>query len=82
MTGETDWGGWRVPGAEYDLDPGKIERQAQMIAAAPQLASIARMLDRLGAPLGRGNADRTGRSGASRAGRAQRRRTQGLTPHP
>ena len=44
MTGETDWGGWRVPGAEYDLDPSKIERQAQMIAAAPQLASIARLL--------------------------------------
>jgi hypothetical protein len=44
MTGETDWGGWRVPGAEYDLDPIKIERQAQMIAAAPKLASLARTL--------------------------------------
>ena len=44
LTGETDWGGWRVPGAEYDLDPLKVERQAQMIAAAPQLASLARML--------------------------------------
>ena len=29
MTGETEWGGWRVPGAEYDLDPLKVERQAQ-----------------------------------------------------
>ena len=44
MTGETDWGGWRVPGAEYDLDPVKIERQAQMIAAAPKLAALARTL--------------------------------------
>ena len=44
MTGETDWGGWRVPGAEYDLDPNKIERQAQMIAAAPKLAALARNL--------------------------------------
>jgi len=44
MTGETDWGGWRVPGAEYDLDPNRIERQAQIIAAAPQLASIVRSL--------------------------------------
>jgi hypothetical protein len=44
MTGDTDWGGWRVPGAEYDLDPTKIERQAQMIAATPQLAAIVRSL--------------------------------------
>ena len=44
MTGEAEWGGWRVPGAEYDLDPTKVERQAQMIAAAPKLASLARTL--------------------------------------
>ena len=44
MTGETEWGGWRVPGAEYDLDPLKVERQAQMIAAAPRLASVVRTL--------------------------------------
>jgi hypothetical protein len=44
MTGETEWGGWRVPGAEYDLDPLKIERQAKMIAAAPRLASVVRTL--------------------------------------
>jgi hypothetical protein len=41
MTGETDWGGWRVPGAEYDLDPGKTEAQARLIAHAPQLAAFA-----------------------------------------
>jgi len=44
ITGDTDWGGWRVPGAEYDLDPTKIERQARMIALAPRLASFARGL--------------------------------------
>src|ERR1700761_3302957 len=41
ITGETDWGGWRVPGAEYDLDPGRIEEQARLIANAPLLASFA-----------------------------------------
>ena len=32
ITGTQEWGGWRVPGAEYDLDPGRIERQARLIA--------------------------------------------------
>jgi hypothetical protein len=41
VTGETEWGGWRVPGAEYDLDPGKVEMQARLIASAPQLAAFA-----------------------------------------
>ena len=41
VTGEAEWGGWRVPGAEYDLDPSKVERQARLIAAAPQLESFA-----------------------------------------
>jgi hypothetical protein len=36
-----EWGGWRVPGAEYDLDPAKIEMQARLIASAPQLAAFA-----------------------------------------
>jgi len=44
VTGETDWGGWRVPGAEYALSPVRIERQARMIAAAPRLVSIVRTL--------------------------------------
>ncbi len=43
-TGEADWGGWRVPGAEYDLDPARIERQARLIASAPGLAAL---VDRL-----------------------------------
>ena len=44
VTGEADWGGWRVPGAEYDLDPGRIEEQARLIANAPLLASFAHSL--------------------------------------
>jgi hypothetical protein len=44
ITGEAEWGGWRVPGAEYDLDPGKVERQARMIANAPRLVDFAASL--------------------------------------
>ena len=39
-TDEQDWGGWRVPGAEYDRDPHRIEHQARMIANAPELVRI------------------------------------------
>jgi hypothetical protein len=35
VTSDRDWGGWRVPGAEYDHDPQRIEHQAQVIARAP-----------------------------------------------
>jgi hypothetical protein len=41
VTGKTDWGGWRVPGAEYDLNPLEVEMQARLIASAPQLAALA-----------------------------------------
>jgi len=44
VTETSDWGGWRVPGAEYDRDPYKIEFQARLIAAAPKLMRIARDL--------------------------------------
>ncbi len=44
VTDRQDWGGWRVPGAEYDRDPYKIERQARLIASCPKLVSIAREL--------------------------------------
>jgi hypothetical protein len=44
ITGDTEWGGWRVPGAEYDLNPGKVEMQARLIASAPQLAAFANAL--------------------------------------
>lgn len=42
VTDPNDWGGWRTPGAEYDRDPVRIERQARLIASAPKLHAIAR----------------------------------------
>ena len=44
VTGEAEWGGWRVPGAEYALSPDRIESQARMIASAPRLAAIVKKL--------------------------------------
>ncbi len=44
VTDTQDWGGWRVPGAEYDRDPVRIERQARLIATAPQLLRLAESL--------------------------------------
>jgi hypothetical protein len=44
VTDPNDWGGWRTPGAEYDRDPRKMEFQARLIAAAPQLHALARQL--------------------------------------
>ena len=35
VTRDRDWGGWRVPGSEYDLDPFRVERQAKIIVRAP-----------------------------------------------
>lgn len=44
VTDENDWGGWRVPGAEYERDPGLIEMQARLIAAAPHLLKLVKDL--------------------------------------
>tara|TARA_R110002124_G_scaffold91652_2_gene233249 strand:+ start:501 stop:1070 length:570 start_codon:yes stop_codon:yes gene_type:complete len=44
VTDAADWGGWRVPGAEYDRDPSRIEYQARLIAAAPALLALAEQL--------------------------------------
>jgi hypothetical protein len=44
VTGEADWGGWRVPGAEYALSPTRIERQARILTAAPSLVDIVKQL--------------------------------------
>lgn len=44
VTDAADWGGWRVPGAEYDRDPVRIEFQARLIAAAPRLMAVAQAL--------------------------------------
>jgi hypothetical protein len=38
---ERDWGGWCVPGAEYDLDPYRIEHQAELIVRRPALHEAA-----------------------------------------
>lgn len=46
VTDQNDWGGWRVPGAEYDREPKRIESQARLIAAAPRLLAIAEQLAR------------------------------------
>ena len=44
VTDEHDWGGWRVPGSEYDRDPQRIEFQARMIVAAPRLLRLVKKL--------------------------------------
>ncbi len=52
-TDEKNWGGWRVPSAEYDRDPHRIEFQARIIESAPHLMRIAKEL----AQFGMSNAD-------------------------
>ncbi|XBQ16255.1 MAG: hypothetical protein ABL308_15050 [Oceanicaulis sp.] len=46
VTDKQDWGGWRVPGAEYDRDPARIEHQARLIVHAPSLLALAETLAR------------------------------------
>ncbi len=46
VTDAQNWGGWRVPGAEYDRDPGRIEHQARLIVHAPSLFALAERLVR------------------------------------
>lgn len=41
VTDRRDWGGWRTPGAEYDRDPPKFERQARLMTCAPKLLKLA-----------------------------------------
>ena len=40
VTDSSDWGGWRVPGAEYDRDPSRIEFQARLIVSAPPMRNL------------------------------------------
>lgn len=47
-TDDKNWGGWRVPSAEYDRDPQKIEFQARIIEAAPHLMRITQSLAKFG----------------------------------
>ncbi len=44
LTDDNDWGGWRVPGAEYNRDPARIEHQARMIVNAPDLVRICKQI--------------------------------------
>lgn len=44
VTDVQDWGGWRVPTAEYDRDPNRIEHQARVICNALRLMRVAREL--------------------------------------
>jgi hypothetical protein len=47
VTDTQDWGGWRVPGAEYDRDPHQVETQARIIVSAPRLLKLAADLQKL-----------------------------------
>jgi len=49
MTDDSDWGGWRVPGAEYDRDPQRVEHQARMMVNAPDMVRIMRKLNEFAA---------------------------------
>lgn len=44
VTQSKDWGGWRVPGAEYDLDPHHVELQARIMVNGPKLLKMAENL--------------------------------------
>jgi hypothetical protein len=48
VTGEADWGGWRVPGSEYALGPARMEQQARMIASTPQMMALLKELVDIG----------------------------------
>ncbi|MGF1462045.1 MAG: hypothetical protein ACFB2Z_02565 [Maricaulaceae bacterium] len=47
VTDKQNWGGWRVPGAEYDRDPLRIEAQARLIATAPRMKALLKELVKL-----------------------------------
>ncbi|MBN8552290.1 MAG: hypothetical protein J0L52_05290 [Caulobacterales bacterium] len=44
VTDPSGQGGWRVSGAEYDRDPQRLEFQARLIAASPELLNVAAQL--------------------------------------
>jgi hypothetical protein len=44
ITGEVEWGGWRVSAAEYALSPDRIESQARLIASVPRLNALMKTL--------------------------------------
>jgi hypothetical protein len=54
VTDAQDWGGWRVPAAEYERDPTKFEHQARIIANSLRLFRIASELNTLSGEIGEG----------------------------
>lgn len=44
VTEEIDWGGWRVPAAEYERSPERIEHQARVIANSMRMLRLTRRL--------------------------------------
>lgn len=44
LTDDNDWGGWRVPSAEYNRDPARIEHQGRMIVNAPDLVRLCKSM--------------------------------------
>jgi len=44
VTSDSDWGGWRVPGSEYDLDPDRIEMQARIMSSGLRMLGILQSL--------------------------------------
>lgn len=44
VTEDIDWGGWRVPAAEYERSPERIEHQARVIANAARMLRLTRRL--------------------------------------
>ena len=57
VTDKADWGGWRVPGAEYDRDPERIEFQSRLIAAAPDLLQALQWYEAKAVQMGRAAID-------------------------
>jgi hypothetical protein len=48
VTDATGWGGWRVPAAEYDRDPDRVEFQARVIAQSMRMLRLVRDLAEIG----------------------------------
>lgn len=47
VTDAMEWGGWRVPAAEYDRDPARIEAQARLLVQTPSLLELANKISAL-----------------------------------
>jgi hypothetical protein len=58
VTDPQDWGGWRVPAAEYERDPERIEHQARILANSVRLFRIASELNVLASEIGDGAPER------------------------